>query len=79
MYNQVKWESEWILSHLEEYDGPMHQKAVIGNIEKRARIAELEGELDRSAVKILSKAMCDEMNHSMLVIGAEVINRANND
>ncbi len=35
MNNQLQWEIDWINSHPEGYDGPMHQKAVIGNITKR--------------------------------------------
>ena len=42
---KVTTEFEWIMNHPEHYDGPMHQKAVIGNIEKRHKIDKLEAKV----------------------------------
>ena len=47
-YNQLKWESEWIMNHPERYEGQYHQKAVIQNIKKRFIIHELKKELERN-------------------------------
>jgi len=39
------WEAIWIRQHPEYYDSKGHSEAVIGNIEKRKRIVELEQEI----------------------------------
>lgn len=46
-YDQVKWESKWIMNNQKRYEGLMHQKAVIGNIEKRHKILELERKIKK--------------------------------
>ncbi len=37
----LQWEIDWIMSHPDGYDGPMHQKAVCGNVTKRYAMNEL--------------------------------------
>jgi len=37
----LQWEIDWIMSHPEGYDGPMHQKAVCGNVIKRYKATAL--------------------------------------
>jgi hypothetical protein len=38
----LQWEIEWVQKNQHLYDGPMHAKAVIGNIKKRYWIAEVK-------------------------------------
>jgi len=41
MNDLLQWEIDWINAHPEHYEGPMHMKAVIGNVTKMYHIREV--------------------------------------
>jgi len=46
----LQWEIQWVKDHPHLYEGPMHQRAVMGNLEKRYYIAKATSVVTRWSV-----------------------------